>query len=342
MAYDLFGTREMTQAVEQFKPVPSFFRSTFFNRPPELHNTMIVDIDIYKGQRKVAPYTKVTSKSKPMARTGFKTGAFTIPYIKISRTLEAVQTLLRSPGETIYSDKTPQERASEQLARDMRELDEAIQTAEELQAAQAICDGIIIIKGEEVDAVIDLNRDPDLEFTVGAGDLWDSGTADIHAQLRSYARLVYSKSGFTPNLLIGGSAAIDAFFADAGVQSLLDNRRLAVGNVETSPSTTPFPNARSYGTFAGYDIWETHEMYLDDADNTEKLFVPEDSIILASRNMRAVPHYGPILDFGVLAPVKRFAKSVEEKDPSIITGILQSAPAYINHDPDATAKIKVV
>lgn len=342
MAYDMFGAREMTQAVLQMKPVPNFFRSTFFRRPAETHNTLIVDIDIYKGQAKVAPYTKVTSKSKPVSRTEFKTGAFTIPYIKISRSLTAVQTLMRSPGEDIYSGRTPQQRAEEQLAKDLRELEEMIQRAEELQAAQAITNAKIIIKGEEVDAEIDLGRDPALTFTVAGADLWTAGTADIHAQLREYARLVFSKSGFTPDVLIAGPAALDAFFANVQVQSLLDNRRLVTGQVQTAPSTAPFPGARSYGEFAGYDLWESHEFYLDDADNLEKPFVPEDSIILASRNMRCVPHYGPILDFGSLQSVRRFAKSIEEQDPSVKTAILQSAPAMINHDPDATAKIKVV
>ena len=343
MPYDMFGTREMTAAVLQLKPVGNFFRSRFFNRPAQMHNNDIVDIDIYKGQRKVAPYTKVTSKSKPLARTQFKTGAFTIPYIKVSRSLEAAQTLLRSVGENIYEQRTPAARAAEQLAKDLQELEESIQRAEELQAAQAICNAKIIIKGEEVDAEIDLLRDPLLTFTVAGADLWTAGTADIHAQLRAYAKLVFSKSGFTPDTILMGTAAMNSFFANAGVRSLLDNRRMvASSGIDSGPTTSPYPAARTYGDFAGYDLWEYNEMYLDDADNTEKEFVPSDSIILCSRAMRCVPHYGPIKDFGALIPLRRFTKSIEEQDPSVKTAIIQTAPAYINHDPDATAKIKVV
>lgn len=343
MAYDMFSPREMTKVVNQFKPPSSFFRSTFFNRGIETHNALIIDIDIYKGQRKVAPYTKVTSKSKPVSRTEFKTGAFTIPYIKISRSLEAAQALLaRGIGESIYDDVSPAERAARQLAKDMFELNEMIDRAEELQAAQAICQANIVIKGEEVDAEIDLQRDAALEFTVAAGDLWTAGTADIAAQFREYARLVYSKSGLTPTKVLMGPDAMDAFFANDDVQNLLDNRRLDVGTLRGDPSTNAFPTARSYGNFFGYDIWEVHDLYLDDADNTEKPFVPADSIVLASPGMRCVPHYGPIVEHGVLVPLKRFAKSIKEEDPSVITGILQSAPAFINHDPDGTALIKVV
>lgn len=342
MAYDMFGTREMTQATLELKVPGNFFRSTFFNRAPEEHQHETVDLDLFKGQRRIAPYTRSTSKSKPLARSNFKTGGFTIPYIKLSRSLEAAQTLLRQIGENIYSPKTPAQRAQDQIVKDLFEIEEAIVRAEELQAAQAIVNAKVIIKGEEVDAEIDLQRDAALSFTVAAADLWTAATADIHKQLREYARLVYSKSGFTPNMLIAGSAALDAFFANTDVQSLLDNRRLGVGSIGTQPSTQPFPGARFYGDFAGYEIWEYYELYLDEADNLEKLLVPTDRIILASTGMKCIPHYGPIKDFGALQPLRRFAKSIEEQDPSVKTAIVQTAPAFINHNPDATASIKVV
>ena len=76
--YDMFGTREMTEAIVQLKPIGTFFLDTFFKRT-QTHDTEAIDIDIYKGKRKVAPYTRSSSKSKPLARTGFTTGSFKIP-----------------------------------------------------------------------------------------------------------------------------------------------------------------------------------------------------------------------------------------------------------------------
>lgn len=341
---DLFTARSMTQAVQEFKPIASFFRTTFFGGAPELHNTKLVDLDIYKGKRRVAPYTKSTAKSTPFARTAFKTGAFEIPYIKLNRSLAAADKILkeRGIGENIYTQKTPRQRAAEQIVKDMFELEEAIQRAEELQAAQAICQGIVTIKGFEIDAEINLDRDSDLEFTVGATDSWDTDTADIHAQMREYARLIFTKSGYTPNVAIFSPEALDAFFANPEVQSLLDNRRLNVGNLTSTPSTDTFPGARSYGEFAGYSIWEYHELYEDMEDGVEKPLVPAGKIVLASRGMKCVKHYGPIEDFAALIPVVRFSKSWEENDPSIRIGTLSTAPAFINHNPDATALIEVL
>lgn len=340
MAYDMFGTREMTEAVEQLKPVGNFFKSTFFRGPVEEHYTESIDIDIYKGKRKVAPYTRATNKSTPLSRANFSTGSFKVPYIKISRSLEAAQTLLRMPGENIYNRRSPADRAQEQIVKDLSEMNEAIERAEELQAAQAIINAKVIIKGQDVDAEIDLQRDAALTFT--AATLWNAGGVDIHAQLRAIARLIFQKSGFTPDTIIMAPDVLDVFFADAGVRALLDNRRIEAGGLASAPSTQTYPGARYYGQFAGFSIWEYHELYLDDADNTEKTLVPAKKIVVCSQNMRCKAHYGPIKDFGALVPMARFAKSVEEQDPSVKTAILQSAPAFMNHDPDATALVTVL
>jgi hypothetical protein len=337
MAYDIFGRRELSRVINQMYPPGNFFRSRFFGGAIETHDTAAIDIDIYKGNRKVAPYTRATNKSTPLARTPFQTGSFKIPYIKLNRTLAAAEVILNRPiGEHIYSDKSPAELAAAQVSKDLFEIEEAIARAEELQAAQAIVNAKVIIKGFDVDAEIVLGRDAALDIV--APILW-SGAADIHAQLRQWSALVYSKSGYSPNVLLGGAAALDAFFANAGVRSILDNRRMSAGAVNTDQQ---YNAARHYGSFAGLEIWEYYDMYTDDADNTDKLFIPTDSIVLASTGMLCVPHYGVIQDLASMIPIKRFAKTIIEEDPSARVLIVQSAPAYINHTPDATMKVKVV
>lgn len=346
MSYDMFGQREMSEAILTLKPVGNFFRSKFFSGAPETHNSDKIDIDVFKGQRRVAVYTRASAKAIPVGRRGFETQNLSLPYIKHSRSLEAAMALLRQPGETIYTNKTPAQRAQEQLVKDLFEIEEMIQRAEELQAAQAILHGLITIKGlvgeETIDAEIDLQRDTDLEFTLGAGETWDDYEVDISSQLREWARLIFSKSGYTPNMLIGGVEALDAFFQNAGVNARLDNRRFNGGSLDTTDSTSPFPGARSYGQFDGFSIWEYNELYVDPADNVEKALVPSKSIALVSPGMKTKAHYGAIKDFGAMIPMKRFVKSIEIQDPSTKELIVQTSPAMINHTPDATALIQVL
>lgn len=340
MAYDMFEPREMTRVVNTLFPPARFFMQTFFGGPVEEHTTELVDIDIVQGARRVAAYTRASAKSTPLAREKFTTASLRLPYIKLNRSLEAVQTLLRQPGETIFSQLTPMERAARQMAKDMKDLNDAISRAEELQAAQAIIDAKVIIKGAEVDAEIDFNRDAALTFSAAAP--WDLPNPGIWDFLRSTTALIFSKSGFTPNRIIMGANAMSAFLKDPETLELLDNRRIAAGSINVDQSVTAeFPTARFFGSFGGFEFWEYYEVYNHpDTDVVTKL-VPDDYIVFTSAGMECTAHYGVIKDFGALIPLKRFAKSFEEQDPSQLTMLVQSAPAMVNHTPNATAKVKV-
>jgi hypothetical protein len=340
MEYNMFEPRAMTRVVNTLFPPATFFLSTFFSGPAEEHTTEAVDIDIVKGSRRVAAYTRASAKSTPLAREKFSTASLKLPYIKLSRSLEAVQTLLRMPGENIYSQITPAQRAARQMVKDMKDLNDAIVRAEELQAAQAIIDAKVIIKGNEVDAEIDFGRDAALEFS--ATNPWDLATPGIWNFLRETTALIFSKSGYTPNNIIMGKNALAAFIADEETLSMLDNSGIVAGQLNVNqPVTSPFPNARMFGSFGGFTFWEYYEVYNDPVTDVVTPLVPDDYIVFTSPGMICVPHYGVIKDFGALIPLKRFSKSYKEEDPSQLTMIVQSSPAMINHTPDATAKVKV-
>lgn len=340
MAYDLFGVRELTDTVVQLKPVGTFFLQKFFNRTEE-HFAEVVDFDIFKGKRRVAAYTKASSKAKPVAREKFSTGGFRIPYIKHSRSLEAAQTVMRQMGETIFSSRTPAQRAAKILVQDLKDLNDMITRAEELQAAQAVLNAEVVIRGEEVDAIINLQRDAALAYTVTTA--WSDPAADIVEDIQAASALVYSKSGFMPDTLLASRGVLKYIFKNAEIQSYLDNRRISLGNLDLNSRQSPFPSARSYGQVLGFDLWEYLDMWLDPADDIEKPLIPDDYVFLTSSGMDCRRHYGIIKDFDAdLQPMPRFAKTIEEKDPSFKELIVQCAPAMINHTPDATAKIKVL
>lgn len=340
MAYDMFEPRELTRVVRTMFPSEGFFKRKFFSSSIERHNTELIDFDVVKGSRRVAVYTRASAKSTPLAREKFTTGGFRIPYIKHNRSLEAVQKLLRQPGETIYDVMTPAQRAARQLAKDLKDLNEAIDRAEEVQAAQAIIDAKVIIKGNEIDAEIDFQRDAALSGD--ASRPWDAADPRIWDFFREVTALVWEKSGKMVSNAIFGKNALSAMVADGEVLELLDNQGVTIGNLNIgAPVVAPFPGARKFGEYGGIAFWEMYDGYDDPVTNTFTKFVPDDYVVFFCDGMETTAHYGPILDFGALIPLERFAKTYDENDPSVRTLLLQAAPAMINHTPNATAKFKV-
>jgi hypothetical protein len=335
---DLFATRAMTEAVLQMKPTQTFFLDRFFKAPPKTHASATIDVDIYKNKRKVAPYTRSGNKSVNLQRVPFATQPMSIPYIKLSRNLEAVLLALRMPGEHIYSSRSQADRAREILAQDLNDLNDAITRAEELQAAQAIVLGKATMKGEEVNAEADYQRSAGNTYTVGT--LWGAGGSDPGADLRAANLKIQQSTGMTADVVLMGQTALNAFLKNALVLQQLDTLHGDFGSV--AANQIQYPGATYYGMFNGFQIWTYVEWYLDDATDTEIPLIPDDKVIITSTAARNIRHYGPIVDLGSLIPERRFAKSWEIPDPSARMLALHSAPLMVPHDIDATVNIKVV
>lgn len=329
--------REMNDPLIMRKPVGGFFSSMFFDkRPPKLHTSDLIDLDIWKGGRRVAPYVKVKDKAVPFDRIKGTTSAVKLPCIKLKRTLEPADMLNRTLGESIYSSKTVGERLAETMAQDLIDLDDAIGRNEEIQAAQAIIDGLILIKGDDIDASIDMQRDATLIVAIGTLPTAGWTTAnDILGDLRFLRRRVFLSSGRSPNIVIMGQAAAEIFLNNTKIASVLDNRRLNGGAV-TLPDGSVLENAIYYGHVGGFEFYEYNELFDDPFNNnTPTLVMNSKKIVLASAGARCTRHYAPILDLKSMMAERRFAKWVDLEDPSVRELIMQSRPAMICEETDA-------
>ncbi len=77
-----------------------------------------------------------------MPNTGYETKTYTPPLVARKRS-QRLTTFYRRPGESIYSGRTPAERAVLKMADDFVELREQIVRREELMCAQTIFTGKI-------------------------------------------------------------------------------------------------------------------------------------------------------------------------------------------------------
>lgn len=344
MAINMFDTRVMLAALEQMLPPKSFLLDTFFPTI-ETSSTKYVDIDIVKGKRRLAPFVSPKNQGKMVERIGFTTNTYEPPYVKPKMITTADLFLRRQAGETIYgAQKTSQERAEEQLGKDLMELSEMITRREEWMAAQLLQTGAVTVSGDGVSDTIDFGMAVSHKITLTGNDLWSDQTNSTPLEdLRAWRRLIMKDSGMTPNVVVMGSDALDAFLDHPSVTGKLDTRRIDLGMIDP----TTFPNgAIYYGTIkdVALDLWVYDEWYLDDSTGTETPMIGTKKVIMGSTQARTARHYGAIEDveFPGDVSVDRFPKSWIEKDPSRRILMVQSAPLVALHQVDAFASVTVL
>ena len=310
---DLFETRTMIEAVEQMHPVRTFLRDTFFTNF-RTFDTEHVDVDIIKGKRRMAPFVSPKVAGKVVERKGYSTRSYKAPMINPKMETNAEHLQNRLAGESLYSGMSPDERAAEQLGRDLAELDEMITRREEWMCAQALFTGQIHVQGEGVDEVIDFLQ-TNKEALVGDAK-WNGAVSDPIANLKAWRLAILKSSGINPETVVMSSDVCSEFLNHASVQKLLDLRLVDTGQI--NPQI--LPNGTTYiGRIAelGCNIYTYDEWYLDD-DGTEKPMVPEKTVLMGSSAARFDLLYGAYVDMenGTFS-LPRIPRTWVTKDPSI-------------------------
>lgn len=285
----IYDTKTMLQAIEQKKPVFTFLRDTFFPGIETLLNEK-AEVDIKKGKRKLAPFVAPRIGGVVMTRDGFKTDVITTPKIAPIRVITADDIKKRTPGEGVYSTKTPEERAKILLAKDLIELDEAITRREEWMCAQVLLGQTIDIDVEGATQAINYGFTNNI--TLSAAKKWNAVDTKPLADLKAWRDKIIKATGKTPNICLMASNVVDAFIENPAVKELLDLQRLNVGAIE--------PSYRGSGvTFIGrlpglgLEIYSYVEYYIDDVDGEEKQLIPDGKVIVGSTQI-GKRYYGAV------------------------------------------------
>ena len=297
MAIDMFDTREMIPMLEEAKSANTFLKQMFFSNEVT-HETKHVDIDIYAGKRRLAPFVNPKVGSKTVERLGYSTETYEPPQVAPDMVTTAEDLLKRSPGEDIYGAKSPNQRAAEQLTRDMIEMDDMITRREEEMCSQALFNGEINVVGEGVNDTIQywsqLSAPAQPTVALGAGDRWNESGSTILANLRTWRRSVVQKCGIAPSNAILGADAAEAMLSNSNLLKSLDTRRLDEGQL--SPEFLQ-DGVIYYGRLkgTGMDLWGYDEWYLD-GNGDEQPMVPAKKILLGNPSVRTSMLYGCVVD----------------------------------------------
>lgn len=344
MAISIYDTRTLLAAMESLMPVNTFLKQTFFPNV-DTFQTEHVDVDYYKGRRKMAPFVSPRLPGKVMDRQGFTTKSFKPAMIKPLRVLTGDDVTKRSMGETIYTTKTPEERAIEMIARDLAEMDEAITRREEWMAAQILFTGKVDIIGEGIDQQLDF--DFTNTMTLSGSDLWTDPNSNPIADLKNWRLTLIQKSGITPDIVVMASDVVDAFVNHPAVQKVMDNTRIILGKIE--PQT--LPNGVTYiGSLSslGLDIYSYDEWYFDEESQTEKSMVPAGTILVGSTRSRSSMLYGAVTLMDAATNSFRTYEGARipdtwvQKNPAARFLQINSRPLPVPHEVDSWYVAKVI
>lgn len=121
---NIYTPRYLAEVVRQAPPVHTFFRDTFFTNVKNF-TTERVDIDLVKGDRRMAAFVHPRIGGKVLKSSGYKTENYAPPLVNPYDVTTADRYMTRMPGEDLYSSTTPAQRSAQQLMEEYSRLNDA-------------------------------------------------------------------------------------------------------------------------------------------------------------------------------------------------------------------------
>ena len=284
----IYEPRHLIEVVRTTPPIRTFLRDRFFSNV-KTFPTRRVDIDIVKGNRKMAAFIHPLAGGEIVQSEGYETKSYAPPLINPATISTADQYMERLPGEDLFSGRTPADRAAEKLIEEYNQLNDMTTRREEWMAAQVLTTGQLKVKGKGVDEVIDFGftNKINLEST----KQWGKSAADTLGNLREWKQQV-SRNGFAnADMVIMGKKASDTFMADSKVLDLMDKRRFDIGAMapkELEGGLTYYGHLN----LPGVDIYGYDEVYLDEETGETKPLIPDNVVLMIPSNANFMRAYG--------------------------------------------------
>jgi hypothetical protein len=349
---NLYEPRKLMKVVKSVPPVTTFLRDKFF-RSRQTFVTETFDVDFVKGARELAPFVAPLIGGKIVKNQGYETKNYHTALIApVIITTAENELNHRMPGEALYSDRTPADRAVEKLALDLQRLEDMRVRREEWMCAKALFTGQIPIIGEGVNEVIDF-KFTNTDTITDAAKMWNAPTADIIGDIQNYRRIVRQTGYVNCDIAVMSPDVANAIINNAKIQKLLDIKSYDLAVIR--PKELP-GGVKYIGTIQseGLDLYTYDEVFLDDTvlnsegNPTLQPLIPSGTIAFLSTKSNYSIYYGAIHyipekqnNFVTVEGV-RVPHSWVERRPDRRFLSLQSRPMPIPHEVDSWYVAKVL
>lgn len=331
MAYDMYQTRRLIQAVKGINPADSFLLNRYFpsNGSADVFDSEKVLVEYKDGDMRLAPVVVPQSGGVAISRSAVRMDEIEPPTIAPKRNLSIDVIKSRGFGESLYGDKSPQERAQIILTDDLAELDAACTRRQEWMAAQTMLNNGCLM--EAVGDDLDITDPYELHFyddVIGnqaiytVENKWSTSSAAVIDDLAACADML-TRRGLPASDFVCAPDVANAIVMDATVQKLLDNRRIEVGTMApqlTSPGAAVICQLNVYGVIL--NIISYNQVYTA-SDGTTKQYIP------AGCGVMTAPGAGHTV-YGAVT-------QIEQSDGEFHTYAESRVPQYIS---DAKANVR--
>jgi hypothetical protein len=336
MNMPIYDTRSLIKTAKKIYPVLNWFRNRYFpTSDQDMFPTSKVLIEYKEGSRKMAPFVIPRKGGITMDREGYTAQEYQPPFIAPQRPLTIDDLNKKGFGEDLYSEMTPEQRQAQVLGEDLADLSAMIDRREEWMCGEVIFTGEVIMKhyaeaygkGEPVEKVLRYYDTAEgFQNIYTPSVLWDAAGPKIYNDLDAMVSVLTS-AGCQVTDLNMASDVYSVFINDPGVQKLLDNRSMNIGNitpVETPDGVAHVGNIVVRGK--KLDIFVYDETYEDESGNIVP-FMPSGKLFLAAHGMGRLL-YGAITQ-------------IEQEDNQFHTYRGKRIPKYLTDAKNEVREIRV-
>lgn len=332
----IYDTRTLIKTAKKIFPVLNWFRNRYFpTSDQDIFPTAKVLIEYKEGNRKMAPFVIPKKGGITVEREGYTAVEYEPPYIAPKRPLTIDELNKKGFGENLYSELTPEQRQAQVLGEDLSEMTAMIDRREEWMCGEVIFNGEVTMKhyaeeygvGKPIEKVLRYFETGDgFQNIYTPTALWNTASPKIYDDLDAMVS-VLTRAGCRATDLNMAADVYSIFIKDAGVQKLLDNRSMNIGNI--TPVETPEGVAHVGNiTIRGkkLDIFVYDEVYEDEAGEI-KPFMPSGKLFISA------PGMGRLL-YGAIT-------QIEQEDNQFHTYRGKRIPKYLSDAKNEVRELRV-
>lgn len=276
----------LQKAIEQIKPSAKFLVDTFFPKHEPVLTSDYITVEWRRSGRSLAPYIMEGTRGVNMGRNTSRITVYRPPMVGVRRNISINDIKQRDFGEQfLYSQYSPEQRASRIQARDFVDLQNMIENRKNKMASDILRTGKIEIKQYADDNGI--SRDETIEFDwtgkINVATAWSDNTADIYGDIYTASEKIQEDTGEIPTIMIVGKNVPNYLINNKKIKEWLSipNRdNFALMSLQPRLESTQILRV-GYIQSLNLEVYVYNETYTDE-NGALRRFIGDDDVIIAN------------------------------------------------------------